>query len=52
MKLNKAKLCLDCEEIYEGQVCPKCGSFMYHWLVKWLGTITEPCSVQPLAAEA
>lgn len=25
MKLKNSKLCVECEELYEGQSCPKCG---------------------------
>lgn len=44
MKLARAKLCLDCEEVYEGVECPKCTAKEYMYVCKWvrlLRTIVE-----------
>ena len=37
MKLTDAKFCVDCEEIFEGANCPRCGKSvssvsLNHWL--------------------
>ena len=35
MKLNNAQVCLDCEEVYVGDQCPKCCSLNYFYLRKY-----------------
>jgi hypothetical protein len=35
MKLNQIQVCLDCEECYVGDFCPKCGSGAYFYLRKY-----------------
>lgn len=35
MKLNQIQVCLDCEEAYVGDYCPKCGSAQYFYLRKY-----------------
>jgi len=39
MKVKRAKLCVVCEEIYEGNVCPACGNEEGIWLVNNLMTL-------------
>jgi hypothetical protein len=34
MKLNQIQVCLDCEEAYVGDYCPKCGS-VYMVIFGW-----------------
>ena len=41
MRLDAARLCLDCEEVHEDQVCPVCSSEAFAYLTRW---------VQPAAA--
>lgn len=42
MKLSKACLCLDCEEVFENlDRCPKCGSMFYRFLEMWLKKLEE-----------
>ena len=38
MKLADAKLCTECDELYEGQNCPKCGNQGW-WLSAWIKPI-------------
>ena len=42
MKLEDAALCLDCDEVFEGQErCPKCGSAFWRYLALWLKQLEE-----------
>jgi hypothetical protein len=36
MQLRVARLCLDCEEVFEGENCPVCASDRYAFLTSWL----------------
>jgi hypothetical protein len=36
MRLDAARLCLDCEEIHDNQVCPSCGSEAFAFLTRWV----------------
>jgi hypothetical protein len=36
MQLRTARLCLDCEEIHEGQECPVCLSEAFAYLTRWV----------------
>ena len=36
MRLDDARLCLDCEEVHEEQVCPSCGSEAFAYLTRWV----------------
>lgn len=37
IKLTRAKLCMDCDGIYEeGNICPKCGSTTWEYLRNWM----------------
>ena len=38
MKLARALLCLDDEEVFEGHRCPVCGTEHFVPLARWLGT--------------
>jgi hypothetical protein len=38
MRLDDARLCLDCEEIHNEQECPACGSEAYAFLKRWIKT--------------
>jgi hypothetical protein len=37
MQLRRARLCLDCEELHQGQQCPKCASEAFVFLSQWIG---------------
>ena len=39
MKLQNAKLCLNCEEIYVGPVCPKCATPHYVYVTNWIQSL-------------
>jgi hypothetical protein len=41
MKLDVARLCLDCEEVHEHQVCPHCGSEAFAFLTRWVQPTSE-----------
>jgi hypothetical protein len=54
MRLDDARLCLDCEEIHEDQECPGCGSEAFAFLTRWVepaapaeGTRRRPPSAAP-----
>jgi len=34
--LNKARICIECDIIFEGQVCPTCTSTNWYPLIKWI----------------
>lgn len=36
MRLDDARLCLDCEEIHDEQECPACGSEAFAFLKRWI----------------
>ncbi len=36
MRLAVARLCLDCEEVHEGDRCPVCGSETFAFLKRWV----------------
>jgi hypothetical protein len=36
MKLREARLCLDCDEVYQEGVCPGCGSETFAYLSRWV----------------
>lgn len=38
MQLRIARLCLDCEELHEDQVCPVCASERFGYIKRWLPT--------------
>ena len=41
MKLDAARLCLDCDEIHEEQICPSCSSEAFAFLTRWVKTSGE-----------
>lgn len=36
VQLRTARLCLDCEEIHEAQMCPVCASESFAYLIRWI----------------
>jgi hypothetical protein len=36
MQLRVARLCLDCEEVHESQVCPVCASESFAFISRWI----------------
>lgn len=41
MRLDDARLCLDCEEIHLEQECPSCGSEAFAFLTRWIQSTTR-----------
>ena len=41
MKLQDAKLCLNCEEIYVGPVCPKCATPHCVFVTNWIQSLEK-----------
>jgi len=41
MKLYEARVCVNCEEIYTGQACPRCGEDGW-MLSRWLQPMISP----------
>jgi hypothetical protein len=42
MDLKMARLCLDCEEIFQGKLrCPRCGGNSWHPIMRWIETMGE-----------
>jgi hypothetical protein len=41
MRLDDARLCLDCEEIHQDQECPGCGSEAFAFLTRWIQSTTR-----------
>jgi hypothetical protein len=53
MRLDDARLCLDCEEIHQEQECPACGSEAFGFLTRWIqSTSPKPKSKPPLPPSA
>ncbi len=36
MQLHAARLCLDCQEIHDTQMCPMCGSESFAYITRWV----------------
>ena len=36
MRLDEARLCMDCEEIHDEQECPACGSEAFAFVTRWV----------------
>jgi hypothetical protein len=36
MQLRVARVCLDCEEVHDGQKCPVCASETFAFLARWV----------------
>jgi len=57
MKLDAARLCLDCDEIHGDQICPACSSEAFAFVTRWVKTSGEhrverraaPVAEQPAA---
>lgn len=41
MRLDDARLCLDCEEIHDQQVCPACGSEAFGFIRRWIRSASD-----------
>jgi hypothetical protein len=49
MRLGVARLCLDCEEVHEGDRCPACGSETFAFLKRWVTPAAPPPKAHPRA---
>jgi hypothetical protein len=36
MQLRSARLCLDCEEVHDADVCPSCASETFTYMTRWI----------------
>jgi hypothetical protein len=36
MRLRDARLCLDCEEVHQDEICPICGSESFAYISRWV----------------
>jgi len=36
MQLREARLCLDCEELHTGEICPVCASEVFAFVTRWV----------------
>src|SRR5262249_29672401 len=36
MQLHVARLCMDCDEVHDGQMCPACGSETFAFITRWI----------------
>jgi len=36
MRLREAKICLNCDEVFRGAVCPICAACSWRWLQDWI----------------
>jgi predicted nucleic acid-binding Zn-ribbon protein len=36
MQLHVARLCLDCEDVHDQQMCPQCGSESFAYISRWV----------------
>jgi hypothetical protein len=46
MRLDDARLCLDCEEIHQEKECPSCGSEAFAFLTRWIQSTTRGTDAQ------
>jgi hypothetical protein len=50
MQLHAARLCIDCQEIHEAQMCPVCSSESFAYISRWVPAPER--RVKPRAAPA
>lgn len=36
MQLHVARLCMDCDEVHDAQMCPVCGSETFAYISRWI----------------
>jgi hypothetical protein len=54
MQLQDARLCMDCEEVHDAQVCPVCSSETFAYITRWIPAPDKrprPRPPEPSAAE-
>ena len=47
MRLGVARLCLDCEEVHDVELCPVCGSETFAFLKRWVTPAARPPTANP-----
>ena len=52
MQLRVARLCLDCEEVHDGNHCPVCASEAFAFLSRWVPTPERRTARRPPKAPA
>ena len=50
MKLDVARLCLDCEEVHDANVCPMCASETFAYITRWIPAPERRVRPRPDAA--
>jgi hypothetical protein len=50
MQLHTARLCLDCQEVHEGQTCPVCGSESFAYISRWIPAPERRSKPRPAAS--
>ena len=48
MRLDDARLCLDCEEVHDQQMCPACGSEAFGFIRRWIRSAGESSSARTM----
>ena len=48
MKIQRARLCLDCDELHEESQCPKCGSVAWCYPYEWLEHAADNALIEQL----
>jgi hypothetical protein len=49
MQLRVARLCLDCDEIHDQQMCPVCGSESFGYISRWIPAPERRTRPRPVA---
>ena len=42
MRLQSARLCLDCDEVHDAQQCPQCASETFAFITRWVPVPERP----------
>jgi hypothetical protein len=51
MQLHVARLCLDCEEVHDARVCPRCSSETFALLSRWIPAPERRARPRPAQSE-
>jgi hypothetical protein len=51
MQLRSARLCLDCEEVHDANVCPVCASETFAYVTRWIPAPERRVRPRPEAAQ-
>jgi hypothetical protein len=52
VQLHIARLCLDCDEVYDQQTCPICSSESFAYISRWITAPERRARPRPPAPEA